>query len=160
MRHSAILAITVGLATCLAFAVAQETPRLPSAPTTKGTTQPAHHTLSLKLYEKRGEAQKTIANPTILTNDKQPFSIFAGGEILDVSPSLEYGTSVKGTIEMTGDGALQLALRISIGTPITQTDPNIAAVKSQSIDVRMNIMRSVTKTIQIDADTWVDVRVD
>jgi hypothetical protein len=48
----------------------------------------------------------------------------------------------------------------SIGHPIELNDPNLFAVKSRCIDIRMAVERSVTKTIQMDADTRFDVRID
>ncbi len=163
MRHLVFLATSCGVVTCLAFAFAQQPqPPLPLSPapeTTANSSEP-HHTLNLKLYEKRGDSKKILADPTIKAADKQPFSFVAGAQIIDVVPVLEYGTSVNGTVEKIGADHLQVALRISNGSPTKLDDPNITAVQSRSIDVRMNVERSDTKSIQIDADTWFDVRID
>lgn len=158
MRLVVSFAIAAGLVGCLAFAVEQQpqqiSPALLSpALGTAAKARETSHTLNLNLYEKHGETKKVLANPTILTNDKKQFSFVAGGEILDVSPVLEYGTSVNGTIEQNADGHLQVALRIMNGSPVKLDDPSITAVQSRCIDVRMNVERSTTKTIQIDGHT-------
>lgn len=67
---------------------------------------------------------------------------------------------MNGTVEKIADNQAQVALKISVGNLIETNDPNIVVVKSRSVDVRMNVERSATKSIPIDADTWFDVRLD
>lgn len=160
MRHLMFLTAACGIAACLAIAAAQQPPppRLSAAPELAPNGQQQYHRLDIKVYEKRGDSVKNLADPTILVADKKPFSFISGGEIARTGPALEFGTRVEGSVETIEGGLLQVALRISIGTPIEMDDPNIAAVRSRSIDVRMKLERSAKTTIQVDADTWFDIR--
>lgn len=159
MRAGLILSTICCVVSLSAFLIAQQTVSL--APTTAVVkeNETSHH-LSLKLYEKRGESKKVLAAPTIQTFNEKPFAFIAGGEVKDVSPVLEYGTCVNGTVVENADNRLQVSLKISIGTPVNVDDPSFVAVKSRSIDVRMNLERATTKTIQIDADTFFDLHID
>ena len=158
MRHILLLAAVCAFVPCMAMLFAQQP--VQTAPKTIVNEQETYHTLTLKLYETRGDSKTILADPTIHAINEKPFSFFAGGEFKDVTPTLEYGTCVKGTVEKIADDHLQVALKISVGTPIELNDTNIFVVKSRSVDVRMNVERSATKSIQIDANTWFDVRID
>jgi len=161
MRHWVFLTTACGVAACLAMAVAQQpqqAPRLFATPEMAPSGQQQYHMLNVKVYEKRGDSQKNLADPTILVADKKPFTFISGGEIAQIGPALEFGTRVDGSVEMVEGDLLQVTLRISIGHPVPLDDPDIAAVRSRSIDVRVKLERSVTKTIQLDADTWFDIR--
>lgn len=158
MRNILILAAVCVFVPCMALVFAQQPQQ--TAPNTIANEQETFHTLTLKLYETRGDSKKVLANPTITAINEKPFSYIAGGEIKDVSPSLAFGTCVNGTVEKIADNHLQAALKISIGNPIETNDPNIVVVKSRSVDVRMKVERSATKSIQIDADSWFDIRID
>lgn len=159
MRHILILAAVCAFVPCMAIVFAQQP--LQTAPKKSANEQKPYHTLTLKLYETRNDLKKRIlADPTIEAIDGKPFSFTSGGEFKDVSPTLEFGTCVNGTVEKISNDQLQVAIKISFGSPIETGDPHIFAVKSRSVDVRMNAERSATKSIQIDADTWFDVRID
>ena len=145
MRHIMILAAVCVFFPCMALVFAQQP--LQTAPKTIAYKQETYHTLTLKLYETRGDSKKIIADPTIKAISEKPFSFMAGGEIKEVSPTLEFGTCVNGTVEKIADNRLQVALKISIGDPIESNGPNIVVVKSRSVDVRMNMERSTTKSI-------------
>ncbi len=159
MRHILILAAVCACVPCVAIVFAQQPPK--TAPKTIDKEQETYHTLSLKLYESRIDSKERIlADPTIKAIDGKPFSFMAGGEFKDVSPTLEFGTCVNGTVEKIANDHLQVALKISIGSPIETEDPSTFAVTSRSVDVRMNAERSATKSIQIDANTRFDIRID
>ncbi|MFN7628379.1 MAG: hypothetical protein ACK5PZ_16250 [Pirellula sp.] len=160
MRHLMFLTTACGVAACLAMAAAQQPqqpPRLSAAPELAPNGQQQIHTLNIKVYEKRGDSQKNLADPTILAADKKPFSFISGGEIAQIGPALEFGISVDGSVETIEGGVLQVAMRISIGNPVPSDDPDIVAVRSRSIDVRMKLKRSAKTTFQVDADTWFDI---
>jgi len=160
MRHLMFLTTACGVAACLAMAAAQQPqrpPRLSAAPELAPNGQQQYHTLNIKVYEKRGDSQKNLADPTILAADQKPFSFISGGEIAQIGPALEFGTRVDGSVETIEGGLLQVTLRISIGNPVPSDDPDIVAVRSRSIDVRMKLKRSAKTTFQVDADTWFDI---
>jgi hypothetical protein len=157
MRNILILAAVCAFFPCVALVFAKQPQQ--TNPITIANGQETFHTLTLKLYETRGNSKKILADPTIKAIDGKPFAFMAGGEIKDVSPSLEFGSCVNGTVEKVADNHLQVALKISIGDPIETNDPNIVVVKSRSVDVRMNVERSAAMSIQIDTDTWFDVRI-
>jgi hypothetical protein len=135
----------------------QQPPRLSGAPELAPNGQQQYHTLNIKVYEKRGDSQKNLADPTILAADQKPFSFISGGEIAQIGPALEFGTRVDGSVETIEGGLLQVTLRISIGNPVPLDDPDTVAVRSRSIDVRMKLKRSAKTTFQVDADTWFDI---
>lgn len=160
MRHLMFLTTACGIAACLAMAAAQQPqqpPRLSAAPELAPNGQQQYHTLNIKVYEKRGDSQKNLADPTILAADQKSFSFISGGEIAQIGPALEFGTRVDGSVETIEGGLLQVTLRISIGNPVPLDDPDTVAVRSRSIDVRMKLKRSAKTTFQVDADTWFDI---
>ena len=158
MRYILILSAVCGFVPSMALVFAQQSPQ--NAPKIVASEQESSYLLNLRIYEKKRDSVKTLADPVLTTISKRPFSFELVRKIQDFSPALESGVCVDGTLEKIADDRIQVALKISTGKPIKLDDTDICAVKSRSIDLRMNVARSTTKSVQIDAVTWCDIRID
>jgi len=153
-----ILALSIAcLLASIPLAFAQQ---LPPAPQSTFHVTANTYTLTLKLIEKHGNETKTLVSPTITAIAERPFAFVAGGEIPNVSPTLTYGTSINGTIGKRVATRIPVVLAVSIGDVLKMVDPSIKGTKARSIDLRMDLEYSTTKTIQIDDVTWCEIRID
>lgn len=121
--------------------------------------------LSIKISDKAPEAArlKIVAEPTIATTVGRAFSYESGGTVKPKTGdgNLEIGTRVTGKLERTGNGAVQLALKIRIGAAISQeNDPNTDLVRTEAIEIRTVIRPGETKRFNCSANQWCEISVD
>ncbi len=121
--------------------------------------------LSIKISEKTPEAArlKILAEPIIATTAGRAFSYESGGTVKPKTGEgdLEIGTCVTGKWERTGNGAVQLALKISIGATVSQEDdPNTDLVRTETVEIRTFIRPGTTKRFNCSANQWCEISVD
>ena len=116
--------------------------------------------LTFRMIEENGDVTKVLANPTIRAIDGRPFAFNVGGVVEGTSPELEYGTRVEGTVASTETKAFAAALKLTQGQLVNSNDPKTKAVRAQTLDIRTELELSVTRTIQIDDKTSIEVTLE
>ena len=157
MLRTALTFAAILCVTTLTIATAQQKPQ--AAPNDNLIPDARGIGMTIRLIEKNGDLTRVIANPTISAIEGRPFAFMAGGVVAGTSPLLEFGTRIEGTIHATKTKAFAVALKLSQCQLVDTGDRKTKTVRAQSLDTRTELEPSVTRTIQIDDKTSIEITI-